>query len=135
MFGYQKYQNQWHAYVMLMLRSGMVWHEKFGWIEKAHLPRYAAGERIWALPGSMPPTTPCSRRDIGRLDIETEHYRIRTNHSIEAAVAIGTELENLHRLWRQISWVTTPPRPTFRLLFFFLLPSLTGRGAGGEGRP
>ncbi len=35
-------------------------------------------------------------------DIETEHYRIRTNHSIEAAVALGVKLENLHRLWRQI---------------------------------
>ena len=43
-FGYQKYQNQWHTpYEVLMLRNGMVWHEKFGWIEKANLPRYERG--------------------------------------------------------------------------------------------
>ena len=43
-----------------------------------------------------------ARRDHHGWDIETEHYRIRTNHSIEAAVALGVKLENLHRIWRQV---------------------------------
>jgi hypothetical protein len=35
-------------------------------------------------------------------EIETEHYTVRTNHSLEAGVAMGAKLENLYRLWRQI---------------------------------
>ena len=103
-FGYQKYQNQWHTpYEVRMLRSGMVWHEKFGWIEKANLPRYAAGERLLGVTWIDAANDAALHAEIATgWDIETEHYRIRTNHSIEAAVALGVKLENLHRLWRQI---------------------------------
>ena len=35
-FGYEKYQNQWHTpFEVGLLRKGWVWHEKFGWIKKA----------------------------------------------------------------------------------------------------
>jgi hypothetical protein len=103
-FGYQKYQNQWHTpYEVLMLRNGMVWHEKFGWIEKADLPRYERGERLMGVTWIDADNDARLHAQIASgWDIETEHYRIRTNHSIEAAVALGVKLENLHRLWRQI---------------------------------
>ena len=103
-FGYQKYQNQWHTpFEVLMLRSGMVWHEKFGWIEKANLPRYERGERLLGVTWIDAGNDARLHADIRfGWDIETEHYRIRTNHSIEAAVALGVKLENLHRVWRQI---------------------------------
>ena len=103
-FGYQKYQNQWHTpYEMLMLRSGMVWHEKFGWIEKANLPRYERGERLMGVTWIDAANDATLHAEIAAgWDIESEHYRIRTNHSIEAAVALSVKLENLHRLWRQI---------------------------------
>ena len=103
-FGYQKYQNQWHTpYEIQMLRSGMVWHDKFGWIEKADLPRYAAGERLFGVTWIDAANDATLHAEIANgWDIETEHYRIRTNHSIEAAVALGVKLEDLHRLWRQV---------------------------------
>ena len=42
-------------------------------------------------------------RDIrSGWDVETEHYTIRTDYSLEAAVALGGKLENLCRLWRQM---------------------------------
>ncbi len=103
-FGYQKYQNQWRTpYEILMLRDGMVWHEKFGWIEKSDLPRYERGERVMGVTWIDAANDATLHAEITNgWDIETEHYRIRTNHSIEAAVALGVRLENLHRLWRQI---------------------------------
>ena len=103
-FGFQKYQNQWHTlYEVLMLRNGMVWHEKFGWIEKTNLPRYERGERLMGVTWIDADNDAALHAEIASgWDIETEHYRIRTNHSIEAAVALGVKLENLHRLWRQI---------------------------------
>ncbi len=103
-FGFQKYQNQWHTpYEVRMLRGGMVWHEKFGWIEKINLPRYLAGERLLGVTWIDAANDAKLHAEITHgWDIETEHYRIRTNHSIEAAVALGVKLENLDRLWRQI---------------------------------
>ena len=103
-FGFQKYQNQWHTpFEVQMLRSGMVWHEKFGWIEKTNLPRYIAGERLMGVTWIDAANDAALHADITHgWDIETEHYRIRTNHSIEAAVALGVKLENLNRVWRQI---------------------------------
>jgi len=103
-FGYQKYQNQWRTpYEVMMLRSGMVWQEKFGWIEKANLPRYERGERLLGVTWIDADADAALHAEIASgWDIETEHYRIRTNHSIGAAVALGVKLENLHRLWRQM---------------------------------
>ena len=146
-FGYQKYQNQWHTpYEILMLRSGMVWHEQFGWIEKAHLPHYAAGERLFGVTWIDAANDAALHADIQKgWDIETEHYRIRTNHSIEAAVALGVKLENLHRLWRQIfvgyyssaadvEALFLPAPPAGRIGGLGTnLPSPTEKGAGGEG--
>jgi hypothetical protein len=103
-FGYQKYQNQWHTpFEVQMLRDGMIWHEKFGWIEKANLPRYVAGQRLMGETWIDAANDAALHAEINHgWDIETEHYRIRTNQSIEAAVALGVKLENLNRVWRQI---------------------------------
>ena len=103
-FGYQKYRNQWRTpYEVQMLRGGMVWSDKFGWVEKVNLPRYASGERLFGAAWIDAASDAALHAEITNgWDIETEHYRIRTNHSIEAAVALGMKLENLHRVWRQV---------------------------------
>ncbi len=147
-FGYQKYQNQWHTpYEVLMLRSGMVWSDRFGWIEKVNLPRYVAGERLFGVTWIDAANDATLHAEITNgWDVETEHYRIRTNHSIEAAVALGVKLENLHRIWRQIFLGYYSSEADVEALFsgrlprnaIFPSPTLPypagGRGAGGEGR-
>jgi hypothetical protein len=104
LLGYQKYQGQWHTlYEVRKLRGGFVWNEKFGWLPKAHEHRYEGGERF------------CDGRWISADDdakrhsdirsgwkIETEHYLIRTNSSIEKGVALGVKLERLYRLWQRL---------------------------------
>jgi hypothetical protein len=103
-FGYQKYEGQWHtAYEVRKLRAGMVWHEKFGWLPKTNLARYEQGERLsggrWV---SQEADARAHRTIESGWDIETDHYLIRTDHSIEAGVELGLRLERLHRLWQQI---------------------------------
>jgi hypothetical protein len=104
LFGYQKFRDGWHtAYEVRKLRSGQVWHERFGWIRKADVARYEKGQR---------PGEPrwISAEEDARLhsdiehgwDIETEHYTVRTNHSIEAGVALSVKLEQLYRVWKQL---------------------------------
>jgi hypothetical protein len=102
--GYQKHQNQWRTpFEVRMLRGGMVWNEKFGWIQKADVPRYLRGERWFNGAWIDAASDAALHASItSGWDVESEHYRIRTNHSIEAAVALSVKLENLHRLWRQI---------------------------------
>jgi len=102
--GYQKYRSQWHTpYEIRMLSSGMVWNEKFGWLEKNDVARYERGERRLGSAWIDAANDAALHADItSGWDIETEHYRIRTNHTIEAAVALGMKLEDLNRAWRQI---------------------------------
>ncbi len=102
--GYLKYQNQWRTpYEIRMIRGGMVWHDKFGWLDKYSVARYDRGERLLGSAWINAADDAALHADItAGWDIETEHYRIRTNHSIEAAVSLGEKLENLNRVWRQI---------------------------------
>jgi hypothetical protein len=103
-FGYQKFRDQWRtAYEVRKLRSGFVWSDKFGWLPKSQLRRYEAGQRLFEGRWISAEEDAKQHRDIrSAWDIETEHYQIRTNHSIEAGVALGVKLERLHRLWQQL---------------------------------
>jgi hypothetical protein len=104
LMGYQKYQNSWRtAYEVKKLRSGLVWDDRFGWLPKSYVKRYEAGQR--SMGGKWISAAEDARRheDIRfGWNVDTEHYRICTNHSLEAGVALGEKLERLYRLWQQI---------------------------------
>ncbi|MEE8453106.1 MAG: DUF1570 domain-containing protein [Thermoguttaceae bacterium] len=102
--GYQEYRGQWRTgEEVRRLRSGQVWHEKFGWLPKSHVPRYEQGMRYTSGRWVSAEEDARLHADIhSGWDIQTEHYTIRTNHSIEAAVALGVKLERLKRIWQQI---------------------------------
>jgi hypothetical protein len=104
LFGYQKFQNQWHTnYEAKKLRQGMVWHEKFGWLQKAYVKRYEDGQRYRNGKWITAAEDAAAHVDIDSgWDIETEHYLVRTDHSLEAGVALGEKLELLRRLWGQL---------------------------------
>jgi hypothetical protein len=103
--GYQKFQGQWQTlYEVRKLRGGLVWNEKFGWLPKAYERRYEAGERN--CDGRWISAEDDAKRHTNALrsgwKIETEHYAIRTNASLEAGVALGTKLERLNRIWQRL---------------------------------
>lgn len=104
LLGFSKFRGGWYTlYEIDKLRAGYVWDDKFGWIHKSQLPRYQQGQR---LAGNVWVTAEEDARLHGTIetgwDIETEHYTIRTNRSIEAAVALGAKLERLYRVWKQL---------------------------------
>jgi hypothetical protein len=104
LFGYQKFHDQWRTlYEVKKLRAGCLWSDQFGWLPKATLRRYEQGERL--CDGRWISAAEDAKRhaeiDSGWI-IDTEHYTIRTDHSIEAAVGLGVKVERLLRLWQQL---------------------------------
>jgi len=103
-FGYQKYSGFWRTnYEVQRLRAGDVWHEQFGWIPKAHVSRYEKGERFlngrWISAEEEKQLR--SNLKNGWL-VESEHYRVLTNHSREEGVQLLTRLEQLNELWSRL---------------------------------
>ncbi len=104
LFGYQKYHNRWCTFYQIrQLRSDKVWHERFGWLPKSHVRRYEQEQRYTDGRWISADEDAREHRNIrSGWDVRTEHYTIRTNHSIETAVQLGEKLERLYRIWSQI---------------------------------
>ena len=103
MLGYQRYADGWYTpFEIRHLRSGKVWHERFGWLPANHVERYEQGERFvngrW-LTAEREAQFRADLRNGWR--VETEHYEVLTNHSLEAGVRLGQKLEQLYRAWQQ----------------------------------
>ncbi len=104
LFGYRKYGGRWRTiHEVRKLRAGEVWSERFGWLPKGRLRKYEKGERLDRGRWITAAEDAERHADIrSGWDVETEHYSIRTNHGIEAAVELGVKLERLYRLWHQL---------------------------------
>ena len=104
LLGYQAYRGEWRtAYQVRKLRAKQVWHDRFGWLPSSYVRRYEAGQRMFNGRWISAEEDAALHRDINRgWDIETEHYTIRTNHSIEAGVELSRQLERLYRVWKQL---------------------------------
>lgn len=103
LLGYKLHDGQWRTdWEIRKLEAGFVDHPEFGWISKDHVPRYEAGERF------VPPARWVSaeqdarnRRDMrnGWL-VESEHFKLLTNHSLEEGVRMSRRLEHFYRAWK-----------------------------------
>jgi len=101
---FQEYRGRWATvFEAGKLRTGEVWHERFGWLPRAHVDKYERGLRLSGGRWISAEEDARRHRDIrsGWL-VETEHYVIRTNHSLEAGAKLGAKLERLMRVWRQL---------------------------------
>lgn len=103
--GYVAYKNQWCTpFDAQQLRAGKVDHPRFGWIPKAHVKKYEEGQRYvnkrWV---PAEDEAAVRRTDIHKgWVVETAYYQIQTNHSLEAGVKLGRDLEKLYRVWKQL---------------------------------
>jgi len=102
--GYREYDSRWVSpFAAGKLRLGQVDHERFGWLPKDHVEKYEQGMRFHAGRWISAEDDARFHSDIRRgWLVETQHYEIRTNHSLEAGVAFGRKLERLMLVWRQL---------------------------------
>ena len=89
--GYEKIAGRWvTAYEARRLAAGQEFHEKYGWIAAADVARYDAGQRnnhgVWI--SSEEDARLHANIKNGRR-VETEHYLVTTNHSLEAGVKLA----------------------------------------------
>ncbi|MCA9246931.1 MAG: hypothetical protein KDA42_07440 [Planctomycetales bacterium] len=102
--GYVQHEGRWlTTYAARMMQLGMVWDERFGWVNTAHLPRYEKGERRFGARWVSAEQEQLLRRNIrdGWL-VRTDHYKLTTNHSLEEGVRLAGQLENLHFVFRNV---------------------------------
>lgn len=104
LLGYKVHQGQWLTpYELNKAQAGQVWHEQFGWLLLKNVKRYEAGERFSKGRWVSADEDARQHADIDRgWDVVTEHYQVRTNHSLEEGVKIAARLEEFYRVWRQL---------------------------------
>ncbi|MDD3469355.1 MAG: hypothetical protein PHE53_05165 [Thermoguttaceae bacterium] len=110
--GYQAFQGSWRtAWECGQIRAGRIDHPKFGWIPKNDVEHYEKGERFedrrWL--SAEEDAAAHQTMEHGRF-VESEHFRVRTNASLEEGVQITRRLETLYRVWSQVfvSYSRTP---------------------------
>lgn len=79
-----------------------VWSDKYGWVREADLKKYDEGLRPWNGAWISAEKEAQIRRDFRRAwVIETEHFKVKTNHSLERGVEIARKLETYYAFFRR----------------------------------
>ena len=99
--GHDRYEGAWRTpFEIGKLKAKQVWSPRFGWIAESELPRYEQGERYYRGKWISAAAEEEQRQSFDRgWEIITEHFVVRTNHSLEKGVHFATQLERLREAW------------------------------------
>ncbi len=103
LLGYVRYQDRWVTpFEQQMLRRGNVWHPQFGWLPKTHVDRYVQGKRYFRGRWMSTDDEASLRHHFENgWEIESDHFLIKTNQSLERGVELSVALERFHRFFRR----------------------------------
>jgi hypothetical protein len=87
-----------------MRKQKKVWTDEFGWLPEDHIERYRQGKRFteshrWI---SAEKDAALHSDFSNAWEIKTEHYLVRTNHSLEKGAELARKLEDFHGLFFQM---------------------------------
>lgn len=104
LLGHARYESQWHpASTVRRLEKGEVWHNRFGWLPADRVTRYEQGKRFhrgrWI---SVEKDRKLHDKMARGWRIETDHFDVTTNHSLEAGVALAKQLDRVYNAWFQL---------------------------------
>ncbi len=129
------YLGEWVTPFEARMRGGlkrMVWSDKYGWVQESKLAKYEQGLRP-SDPGSRRTSWISAEKDAqihrdlrNPWKIETEHFIVKTNHSLKRGVEIAKQLEEYYTFFRRTfaSFFETPEQLRDRFI-----------GAAGARRP
>lgn len=96
MLGYVRDGSEWTTpFTRQKKKDDEFWDDRYGWIRKADLTKYEKGLRPYRdrwLPEEQERNLRLAQEDL--WEIRTEHWVIRTNHSLEKGVEIAGKLED-----------------------------------------
>ena len=103
LLGFVRHKDEWvSAFEKLKLEKNEVWTDQFGWLPAAHVAKYQQGLRHFGGDWISAEKEAAVRQDFRKAwEIRTEHYLLRTNHSLERGVALASALEEFQRFFQQ----------------------------------
>lgn len=104
LLGYKQHDGRWLTpYEISKAQAQQTWHPRFGWLPESQVARYESGERRYRGRWLSVADETAARANLERgWEVVTEHYQVRTNHSLEAGVRLAERLERFYAAWRQV---------------------------------
>ena len=101
--GDRKRDNRWvSARNARRLDAGQVWSDVAGWIPADQRAKYEQGERFYRGKWITPAEDARLHSNIyNGWQIDSDHYQVVTNQSLEDGVRLSKKLEKLYDVWRQ----------------------------------
>jgi hypothetical protein len=100
--GYTRQGDEWVTpFAAKMLRRKYVRHEEFGWLPQSRVSRYENGERFYKRWMSADQEAEIRSDFRNAWVVQTEHYLVKTNDSLERGVEIADELEKFYGFFVQ----------------------------------
>lgn len=99
LLGFARSGDEWMSpFAAKKLKAKQVWHDRFGWLPIEHVKRYDNGERFYEQKWMTKEREESIRRDIRKAwVVETDHYKVKTNVSLERGVELAKSLEVFHQ--------------------------------------
>jgi hypothetical protein len=104
LLGYVRSGNEWLTpFAAEKMRKKHVWHETYGWLLKSHVDKYEKGQRYFKGRWMSAAQEAEFRRDFKfAWEVRTDHFLVKTNHSLERGVAVATSLEEFYDNFFQV---------------------------------
>ncbi|MBT6154355.1 MAG: DUF1570 domain-containing protein [Planctomycetaceae bacterium] len=103
LLGYKRSRNEWITPFAAKMQKKYVWHETYGWLLKSHVENYEKGQRYFNGRWMTAAQETEFRRDFKfAWEVRTDHFLVKTNHSLERGVAVAKSLEEFYDNFFQI---------------------------------
>ncbi len=99
LLGYVTWEGEWLTpFEKTKRQKKELWDDRFGWIPESELPRYEQGQRKFRNRWIDAAQEAQFRRAFDNAwEIRTEHFLVKTNHSLERGAEVARKLEEFHQ--------------------------------------
>ncbi len=103
LLGYVRSGDEWLTPFAFKMQKKYVWHETYGWLLKSRVDKYEKGQRYFKGRWMSAAQEAEFRRDFKfAWEVRTDHFLVKTNHSLERGVAVARSLEEFYDNFFQI---------------------------------
>lgn len=101
--GFQQSGDRWVTpFEARMIKTKHVWHDRFGWLPQEYVARYERGERRFGARWIQAERENSIRQNFAHAwEVETDHFLVKTNVSLEKGVEIASKLEDYYAWFRR----------------------------------